>query len=340
MPTYNQERYVRTAVRSVLSQTIPDWQLLVVDDGSTDGTLEVVESVADDRISLLRFEHRGLDGLGDRYNAGLQRATGDLIAILDGDDAWPHCKLERQLPLHKSGATLSWGTAEVITDSGLRTGRRVVEKCRYPRPGTGVAAPHCSLLSEMLLHNLVAPSTAVIRTRSLTDIGGFRQPPGCPFVDYLTWLALLRAGQGQPSSEVMAFWRVHPSQTSKQLALSVREHATRIALEFLDSLEQGEREATGLDAEAITKHRAYHLADTYLDVALEALCQGHYDSTRRCLAAVFSMGHRSTKLRTAASLLLSLLRMGLRRVECDKPARLGKERTWASGCADEGESEI
>src|SRR5688500_377534 len=88
-PAYNQKRYIAECVESVLAQTYPHWEQIVVDDGSTDGTPEIVESYRDPRIRCIRLPHRGLAALGESYNTALAAARGELVAILEGDDLWP-----------------------------------------------------------------------------------------------------------------------------------------------------------------------------------------------------------------------------------------------------------
>jgi glycosyltransferase involved in cell wall biosynthesis len=85
MPCWNREGFIADAIRSVLAQTLADFELLVVDDGSTDGTRDVVASFRDPRVRCLPREHRGISAA---MNAGLAAARGRFIARLDSDDAW------------------------------------------------------------------------------------------------------------------------------------------------------------------------------------------------------------------------------------------------------------
>lgn len=85
MPCWNRERFIADAIRSVLGQTFTDLELIVVDDGSTDGTRDVVASFQDPRLRCLPREHRGISAA---MNAGLAAARGRYIARLDSDDLW------------------------------------------------------------------------------------------------------------------------------------------------------------------------------------------------------------------------------------------------------------
>ena len=94
--TYNYARYVQEAIQSVLSQSVVDLQIVVVDDGSTDNTPEVLAHIRDPRLEVVRTRNQGI---GAARNEGLSRAKGDFIAFLDADDRWTPRKLEYQLEM-------------------------------------------------------------------------------------------------------------------------------------------------------------------------------------------------------------------------------------------------
>lgn len=95
LPTYNRERLLPRSIRSVLCQTFQDFELLVVDDGSTDHTRQVVATIADPRLRYLRLEKNG--GVSNARNVGIEQARGELIAFQDSDDEWLPDKLARQV---------------------------------------------------------------------------------------------------------------------------------------------------------------------------------------------------------------------------------------------------
>lgn len=95
MPTYNRAGLIMDSIDSILNQTYFNWELVIVDDGSTDNTEEVVAQVNDKRIC---FINAGRIGIGGKIkNIGLEKATGDLIAFNDSDDLWDKTKLEKQV---------------------------------------------------------------------------------------------------------------------------------------------------------------------------------------------------------------------------------------------------
>jgi len=120
IPTYNNSQVIGRAVSSAVRQTLRDIQIIVVDDGSTDNTQEIVSNLSDSRIGYIRLaENRGS---GAARNRGLQIAKGRYIAFLDSDDEWHPSKLERQVRLMESLPD-EWGACQVggmIIKDGFR----------------------------------------------------------------------------------------------------------------------------------------------------------------------------------------------------------------------------
>ena len=106
LPTYNRLTYLREAVQSVLDQTARDWELIVVDDGSTDESMAWLESLREPRVSIVRAQHAG--NRSALRNLGVERARAPWIAFLDSDDRWHSEKLERQLALHGDNPRYRW----------------------------------------------------------------------------------------------------------------------------------------------------------------------------------------------------------------------------------------
>ncbi len=122
MPNYNGAKYIRETVESVLSQTYTNWEILLVDDCSTDNSLEIVESYNDARIRIFKNEtNRG--GAASR-NRALREAKGKWIAFLDGDDVWLPEKLEKQIKfMNKNGYGFSYSAYEEMDESSRLLGR-------------------------------------------------------------------------------------------------------------------------------------------------------------------------------------------------------------------------
>ncbi|MDP6415696.1 MAG: glycosyltransferase family A protein, partial [Gammaproteobacteria bacterium] len=85
IPAYNEEKTIADAINCVLRQSFTDFELLIIDDGSSDATARISAAIPDVRMQVLSFENQGLAA---SRNRGIQRATGELIAFLDADDLW------------------------------------------------------------------------------------------------------------------------------------------------------------------------------------------------------------------------------------------------------------
>src|SRR5207245_2818112 len=122
MPVLNGGAFLRTAIESVLAQTLHDFELVIVDDGSTDGSRELAESFGDPRIVVIRNERRA--GLAAALNVGLTRAAGEFAAGLDADDVAHPTRLRQQVDFLKRHPTVGIvGTrARLIDDSGATIG--------------------------------------------------------------------------------------------------------------------------------------------------------------------------------------------------------------------------
>jgi hypothetical protein len=209
MPTYNHAAFVGAAIDSVLAQAFDAWELVVVDDGSTDGTLEIARRYRDPRIRVLARDHGGLSGLGEMYRAALESSTAPLLAVIEGDDAWPPDKLARQVAdFNDSEVVFSYGAGWLIDEFGCRYGRvepSFLEATRTNRP-TGAIVP------DLLRNNAILSPTVVLRRSALEAIGGFWQPDGVPYVDHPTWLLLAGEGAFAYHSSIVGSWRRHPAQ--------------------------------------------------------------------------------------------------------------------------------
>jgi glycosyltransferase involved in cell wall biosynthesis len=165
IPTYNRGRLLREAVQSVLAQTFADWELIVVDDGSTDDTEQFVRDLYDPRIRFVFLAHSG--SAGSVRNAGVARARGTWIAFLDSDDLWPPQKIERQLAAVEANPRCLWSCTgfSFIDDQGAR----VLQRAGAPyEPVSGW------VLEPLLTQRATASITTLMVRRSLIDdVGGF-----------------------------------------------------------------------------------------------------------------------------------------------------------------------
>jgi glycosyltransferase involved in cell wall biosynthesis len=121
IPVYNAEKYIAATIESVLSQTYQNLEILIIDDGSPDKSIEVCQQFQDSRIKIIRQANRGLPGA---RNTGIRHAQGDYIAFLDADDIWLPNKLEKHVNHLKNSPTvgISFCYSAFINEQGNLTG--------------------------------------------------------------------------------------------------------------------------------------------------------------------------------------------------------------------------
>ena len=176
IPTYNRARQVCAAVDSVRAQTFGDFELIVVNDGSTDDTAERLR-VYDAGLKVLAQPNRGVAAA---RNAGVKAARGGLLAFLDSDDLWLPHKLQAQVDFFADNPSAMWQQTE---ETWLRNGRRVNPKKRHAKLGGRI-------FKESLELCLVSPSAVMLRRRVLDEMGLFDESlPACE--DYDLWLRIL-----------------------------------------------------------------------------------------------------------------------------------------------------
>ena len=203
IPVYNRERYVKEAIDSILAQTYPDFELLLIDDGSTDDSVAVIESYKDPRIRLERNEHNV--GIPRTRNRGLELARGEYVAMLDSDDAAYPERLAKQvafLDAHPDYAAIgSWGRA---MDGAGRPHKTI------KRQPVDVDEVKAHLLFRCCINN----RSMTGRTAMLREFGYRNDFPRCQDYDLLANLAVKHKLGNLP--EVLVLGRVHDQQITGQ----------------------------------------------------------------------------------------------------------------------------
>jgi glycosyltransferase involved in cell wall biosynthesis len=162
IPTYNRARTIGRALRSVLQQTYGNLEVIVVDDGSTDRTKNVVEGFNDTRVSYVRLPSK--HGANAARNAGIKLATSDFIAFQDSDDEWLPYKIEKQMEVFQAAST----------DTGVvYTGfiRYCENEAIYLPKRNGLKSGR--ILTSLLEGNFITTQSVVIRRRCFDEVGMF-----------------------------------------------------------------------------------------------------------------------------------------------------------------------
>lgn len=207
IPSYNSARYLAEAIQSVLDQSYADFEIIVVNDGSTDETEAVVKGFSDERIRYFAQENKGV---GAARNVGLRLARGEYVAFLDADDLFLPEKLSRQVEflLQDPSVDLVFSGWEYINAEGKILG--VEEPWKYRSSVLGV---------EDVLMGGGAPVHAVlVRRRCLENVGGFDEAMRA-YEDSDLWLRLAVDGCRMVlQSGVVCQYRLHDKNTSKEVS--------------------------------------------------------------------------------------------------------------------------
>ena len=216
-PAYNAENFLPETIDSVLNQTFRDWELIVVDDCSTDRTFEIASAYAekDPRVRVVRNEVNA--GVAATRNHGLDVATGDYIAFVDSDDLWLPEKLEKQLRFMKEkGVAFSYTAYQkYVTETKER--------------GKVLRAPAKMTAKKILGNTAIGCLTVMVDRKT---VGDFRMPLLPHTEDNCTWQEILSRGYvGYGIPEVLSLYRISDrsmtsdkSRAAKQQWETYRKH--------------------------------------------------------------------------------------------------------------------
>lgn len=217
--TYNREKYITEAISSVQKQSYRNWELLVVDDASTDKTEDVVMDMADKDSRIRYVRQKENVGIARNRNTGLAEAKGAYIAMLDSDDFWIDSeKLKVQLDF-----------LEAHPDHALvGTWMTLIDADSAPAGSAKYEIHDADIRKEILLRNQFAQSSILCRTSAIRDAGGY-DASVIVLEDYRLWLQIGLAHKFANIPEYMTGYRVHTgSITTGRRLLTADEHIRAI----------------------------------------------------------------------------------------------------------------
>lgn len=218
---YNSEKYLEETLQSILAQTYSDWELVVVNDGSTDSTEQIVKRHMREGRQIVYHFQRNM-GLGKARNKAIELSGGEFIALIDHDDKWEPEKLEKQLALFagRPQVALTYTDAEVLHMNG--------ERCPYP-----LRAWMCRgrVLGELLLSDFIVCSTIMFRRSVLDEVGWF----DADFTQVEEYDLMIRVAEKYEFDYVdkpLAVFRIHERNSSWDRSRMDREVVTLIRRTF------------------------------------------------------------------------------------------------------------
>lgn len=309
-PTYNHAPFLRETIESVLAQTFTSWEMIVVDDGSTDNTVEVAKSFSDPRIRVYARSHVGMDRLAETFNFGLVQARGELVGVVEGDDRWRPTKLALQVPLFSdTSLVVAYARYAVIGAHGNVLA--VPRLCGPSKKSSYDAFP------ALLEDSYIMLVTTLMRRSALEHIGGFRQIQGHRHIDYATWLAMAELGKFIGGTEIVAEWRRHGGSATVRAQLGSEDfrgpgRCRDLALEQL-----ARRMRPGTTSYEMARRRICRswdnvLARRYWHAGRLMLAQHRWRDARHLFVAGFRRPSRAaTTSRLLLGVALSTLRVDL-----------------------------
>jgi glycosyltransferase involved in cell wall biosynthesis len=235
IPAYNAERFLPRCLKSVFAQTLKPYEVIVVDDGSTDNTAALAEQLG---AKVIRRQN---GGIADARNTGIQNASCEWIAMLDVDDLWAPEKLERQSACIQSDTVLLYTGIRIFDDSGVRSVHPAVD---------AISA------KKMLRYcNSITPSSVMVRRDTFMQVGGFRKGiNACE--DWGLWFRMRPLGQFVAVPDALTDYYVHPHSLSSDPEKMLQGAEVIINMTLTDDLRGLNRWAWKRRIRAVQLHSA------------------------------------------------------------------------------------
>ncbi len=222
MSIYNAEKFLEKAVKSILDQTYSDFEFIIIDDGSTDKSIDVIRSFNDPRIRLI---HQLNHGLVYSFNKGVRLARADFIARMDADDISMPSRFEKELVwlFSDSGRGLVGSAFSYIdAETSLPT------KVTMTSP-----TKHIDIIRMMYIVNPFGHGSVMMRKEAVNKVGGYR-PEYEPAEDYDLWRRIAQTWEVGQIPEVLYFWRLHAGSISQRKKSSSTSSAAKTVQNMWD----------------------------------------------------------------------------------------------------------
>lgn len=236
----DENEFLGEAVESVLAQTYPHWELLLIDDGSTDGSTDIARRYAKQypqKVQYFEHAYHKNRGMSASRNLGVHHARGEYVALLDGDDVWLRDKLEQQVEILRSNSSaamvcgpVQWWHSWTGSSKDLQRDFIVALKVESDKL---IAPPE--LLVRLLEHETVTTTVALLRRSAIEQVGGFEESFRGLYEDQVFFAKICSQSPIFVESCCRYRWRKHPSSSC---SVAVRDGEYRYArLRFLTWLE-------------------------------------------------------------------------------------------------------
>lgn len=218
IPTYNREEYISETIESLLHQTYRDFEIIVVNDGSTDNTIKKLEQFG----SKIKLINQSNSERAVSRNNGVKNSTGEYVAFVDSDDIWFKNKLEKQTEVldNNKDIILVYGQSYRINENSQKT--KTAKRQKEGFSGT--------VFENLLFRNFIPSPTPIIRRDYFNKTYGF-QTKYIPYEDWEYWIRFSLLGKFYFLKEPLAYYRIHKLQSVKLTSAEKIENVTNLLLE-------------------------------------------------------------------------------------------------------------
>jgi glycosyltransferase involved in cell wall biosynthesis len=261
MPVYNGEKTIRETIESVFNQTFPDWELIVINDGSQDATLQILNSIQDPRLRVFSYPNAGQ---ATSRNRGISQACGEYISFIDADDLWTPDKLEAQLHVLQANpqAAVAYSWTKCIDEVG-----------QVSRRGSHISVTGDVYKNLLVVNFLENGSNPLIRRQALNEVGSFDESL-TPAEDWDLWLRLAARYHFEAVSSPQILYRVSVK--------SATANVWRLEAACLEVIERACTQAP----ESVEHLKKYSLGNTYKYLTYKAI-EGPPERKKGLVAARF-----------------------------------------------------
>ena len=225
MPVYNGEKFVAEAIESILGQTFSDFEFIIVDDGSQDGSADLIQAyeARDDRIRFLKLERNV--GVADARNHAMTLASAEYIAVMDCDDVCLPQRLERQVEHLRNNPSIGV----------LGAGARAVNEDLLPLYPFDLPEQHALIAFNVFVGSFLVHPTVMLRRQLLESVGGY-EPSRRTAIDPELWTRLMWRAQFANLPEPLLLYRRHEAQNHTSRDASLKAQAREVRARLLQRL--------------------------------------------------------------------------------------------------------